>query len=228
MHFIDILFFAAIAGFLVYKLYEVLGQRRGNEKPEGIEFMPPSKDRGKHRHKGGLRSGFKGIAKGNKPHHRLVENARLTKPAATLSEEDAKLFKAHPVLKEFRSYDPSFIPTAFLKGATVAFERIISAFHSRNLKSVQSLLSPSVNEAFTKSLKSQPRPTGKQATPLTLVSLKAELTKAELAKTNEAKITVTFHSEQISQGKTSRVKDKWMFLRHLKSGSPHWILASCH
>jgi len=219
MHFIDILFFAAIAAFLIHKLYGVLGQRRGNEKPEGFEFM--SKDAFKELGKGGKGSQMVGKMV---PRNTLTEKSNQ-KPREKLNEEDINLLKKHPILKEFRKEDPTFTPTAFLKGASIAFEKITAAFHNGSLKSVRSLLSASVNESFTKALSNNKNDDKKSESP-TLVSLKAEINKAELEK-NSAQIIVTFHSEQITDGKTNKARDKWIFLRHLKSRNPNWVLASC-
>ncbi len=215
MHAIDILFFAAVAAFLLFRLYSVLGQKRGNQKPEGLEFRPKN---------------FKARAPADK--------ATSPKPAA-VSEEDEVLLKKVKGARRLAELDRSFSPTRFLKGAEAAFERILIAFVEGELGgSVSKLLSPKVKESFIFAIRERKKRRHKAEN--TLVSLTSEL--VEVAVENgRANLTVDFKSEQIrsvldknsklveGDGKTpAAIKDRWVFSKLLKSPGPGWVLVACN
>lgn len=217
MHIIDILFFAAVAGFLLLRLFAVLGQKRGNQKPEGFEFRP---------------SGFKQAKAAKTPAERW-----RTEPSPQISDADAAMFKKVKGLQQLRTTDRSFSPIRFIKGAETAFERVLVAFTKGSLKSVNGLLTQSVKASFAAAI-AERKKRGLKAQN-TLVSLTAELVGATLVR-GRANLTVAFDSEQIratlkdnkpidGDGKTPiAVKDKWVFSRLLKSDNPNWVLTACN
>ena len=216
MHVIDVLFFAAVAAFLLFRLYSVLGQKRGNQKPEGLEFRPP---------------GFKRMKQ-------TAESSERRGQPPPVSDEDAAMFKKVKGLRRLSATDPSFSPMRFLKGAETAFERILVAFTEGDLKPVERLLAPGVKTSFAAALRERKK-RGRKAQN-TLVSITAELTDASLSR-GRAELTVAFKSEQIrsargkdadlveGDGKTPvTVTDKWVFSRAFKRDNPNWVLTACN
>ena len=207
------LIFAAIAGFVLFKLRSVLGRRTGNEQQRdpfarreqtsGSDNVVPLPDRGAG-------------ATGDDP----------ADAAATPLDAD---------INKIRMADRNFDPPMFLTGAKAAFELIVLAYAKGDLETVQPYVAPDVFDSFSDAVKE--REEEGEVLETKLYSIRsADLTGAEM-RGREARVTVTFVSEQnnvtrnaegviVDGDTTSRevVTDVWTFARDTKSDDPNWIL----
>ena len=123
----------------------------------------------------------------------------------------------------------------FLKGAKIAYETIIIAFASGNLKNIRSLLSKKVFEQFNEAVKA--RSNEGHISETTFVSIDSALIKEHKKINNILEVTVDFVSEIIScvkdknnkilSGDTNKVKkvfDTWIFSKDSRSSNPNWLL----
>ena len=206
---LDLLFLAAIAGYLIYRLYSVLGQRRGVESPQN--------NQGKQNNVIPLRS--------SQP--QPASQARIYEP-------DEKTNKA---LLKLASVDSSFNLQAFLEGAQGAFKMIIEAFNNGDSKTLKPLVNPTIYGRFS-AVMGDLKKTDKvnESNLLRLQSLK--ITDVAVRGT-KAKITLKFISDQIQairdakgkvvQGDPDQIEvitDLWTFSKDTTSTDPNWQLVA--
>lgn len=200
-----LIIFIALSAFIAYRLFSVLGARTGEERQRDIEGL------------------------------------QRAKPSAETpaSEEDAPSTKPLPPVsaaaEPLRTADPAFDERAFLDGARGAYELIVEAFASGDLKSIRRFLSPSVFEAFRAAVAA--RETSGLRTDLKFVGVDhAKIASARVE--GGALIALTdFTSNQVRatydrngvmvEGDASRielVKDRWTFSRAINANDPNWTL----
>jgi len=225
-----ILFFAVVAAFLGWRLYSVLGRRTGQEKPfDPFRSKEPE-------------------APTSLP-ERDSSPRRVPEPAARPERGDRDRRKleaaiagvtgdARRGLDEIRGADPKFDPVDFVAGARVAFEMIVGAFAQGDSKALRPLLNDQVYGNFAGAIEDRSR--DKQKLETTLVGiLSADVAAAELAKGDEARVTVKFVSQQINVTKdqegrivdgdpseVANITDIWTFARFVKSRDPNWVLVA--
>ena len=113
--FLDIIFFAMVAGFLILRLRSVLGRRSGEEKPE--RWRPQA---GKPPVPGAPRPG-------DAPADNVTQfPEREAAPAATAEPPAPGSVEAG--IAAIKTADPSFDAKGFEGGARAAFEMIVNAF----------------------------------------------------------------------------------------------------
>ncbi len=223
--FIDIIFFAMIAAFLVLRLRNVLGRRDGHEGGYKDPF----------RRENNLESG----ADDN-----VVPLPDRSKQADfdELLEDD----EAEPSWKEselgagltqiFR-HDPSFDPNEFLSGARVAFELILNAYASGDTAALKPLLSAEVFGNFAKVIEDRER--AGETMEDTLVGVKVSEIVEAYMEGRMANVTVKFVTEQVNVTRDENgdvvdgnpnmvmdVTDFWTFARDTKSADPNWTLVA--
>ncbi len=153
---------------------------------------------------------------------------------------DAKFssnFQAEKILKEkFNKF--SFDEEAkndFLKGAQIAYERIIIDFASGNLKNIKSLLSKKVFDQFNEALKERKK--SGYISKTIFIGVNSALIKEHQQINNILEVTVDFISEIIScvkdnnnkiisgdTEKSKKVFDTWKFSKNSRSNNPNWLL----
>lgn len=217
--FLDILIFAMIAAFLVFRLRSVLGRRTGEERP------PPSDPFGHRRREAG----------GDDKVIELPD--RRTAPESSESAEASEA-AAEPHgagLTQIQIADPTFDKDQFVSGARTAFEMIVHAYAIGDTGTLRSLLSPEVLENFSGAI--QARTSAGETLETTVIGIKkSEIIEAWLDG-RTACITVSFLSEQINvtrdaDGKViegdpnqvSEVTDIWTFARNTRARDPNWKL----
>lgn len=225
--FIDIIFFALVAAFLVLRLRSVLGRRTGNEKEQPDLFKPPAESKDEKIVR------FPSRASGDEEDDEAGET-----PARRASEP---LFSgpAAAGLTRIRQADPSFAPEGFLQGATAAFEMIVGAFAAGDEAALRPLLADAVMDGFSAAIRA--RKEAGETLSTEIVSLKkAEIIEADLETNLEnrmARVTVRFVSEQVNTVKdkegavvdgdpnrVAEVVDLWTFQRDTRSRDPNWTL----
>ncbi len=220
----DIIVFAAVAVFVLWKLRAALGRKDGSE---GVSPMKPH-----------------GAAAADSKVVNFPGKAQKSEKKA--SKKDEKQEETEPEIKDpvlarkvekIKSVDKGFSPTAFLEGAKVAFEMLVKAFSEGDKETLKNLLSRNVYKTFTAELEKLAEL--KQKYEATLVSiLSSDITDARVSG-SKAQLEVEFKSEQVNLVKDADGKvvdgdpsfieeiiDKWVFERDLKSSNPNWVVAA--
>lgn len=224
------LIFLALAAFVIWRLWAVLGQR-----PDTPPFDPRAR---RDAPPGGAPNGAAG-PNGNViplPGMRPSEPAR---PAALdpdrwkgVAEPNSSLARS---LDSIVAADPSFDPEGFAQGARAAYEMIVTSFSRGDRATLKGLLSKDVFEGFSSAIAE--REAKKQSSETTFVSIdEAKVTDAEL-KDRQAQVTVRFVSKIISVtrdangevvdgagDKIVEVTDVWTFARDVRARDPNWLL----
>jgi predicted lipid-binding transport protein (Tim44 family) len=226
--------FLVIAVVVFLRLRSVLGRRTGNERPP---YDPYTR-----------RDGLP--ARGG---DKVVDLPRRIAPAAATAQAAAAA-PAIPVaqrisavapegspvsegLKAIAAEDPTLDPTAFIAGAKVAYEMIVTAFAEGDRKTLKPLLSREVFDGFVSAIAE--REQRGETIEFKFVGIdKAEITAASL-KPGTAQITVRFLSKLVSatHDKTGKVidgdptrvgdvTDVWTFARDTASRDPNWKLVA--
>ena len=123
----------------------------------------------------------------------------------------------------------------FLKGAKIAYERIIIDFASGNLKNIKSLLSKKVFDQFNEALKERKK--NGYTSKTIFIGINSALIKEHQQINNILEVTVDFISEIIScvkdnnnkiisgdPEKSKKVFDTWKFSKDSRSNNPNWLL----
>ena len=208
-HFLDIIFFAMVAAFLVLRLRSVLGKRTGAERPP--EQWPAPDDAGAA----------------------VIDLAARRRSVAEPPAESP----VGRGLAAIRAADRNFDLDGFLGGGRAAFEMIVSAFAAGDKAALQTLLAPDVYRHFAEAIDNRAR-NGETLT-TDLVGIRSvEPVEARMDGTF-ASVTLRIVSEQVnalrdheghvvegSADKVIDVIDEWTFRRDTRSSDPNWALAA--
>jgi predicted lipid-binding transport protein (Tim44 family) len=237
----DLIFFAAIAVFLAWKLYSVLGRRTGNERSIDPFATPPNQPGAngpKALGKPGDATARQGPVPGQPenvaalPEERQMARREQRQLEAMVAQAPESVRKG---LDAIRSADPEFDPLSFLAGAKVAFEMILQAFAAGDANALKPLLAPDVLQNFTSAITARQR--DKLSVKFTLVGIiSLEVLDAEL-KGPDARIKLRFTSEQVNvtqdaegrivdghPNEVASITDIWTFSRPVTSRDPNWVL----
>jgi len=210
----EILFFAFLTGYMVFRLWSILGKRTGFEAP------PPQA--------------------GSDPSNIIALPVRSQKKSTPLEdsiESAAQNMVNDDELKKIRTVDPSFDLESFLNGAVTAFEMIVEAFAKGDRTTLKPLLSPAVFKSFSSALKD--REEAEHTVETKIVGMKdPEALNIEI-KGKQQQITLKFVSEQVTVTKDAEGKildnpahlslnmnDIWTFSRPIGSENPNWVLVA--
>lgn len=213
----DVILFAMIAAFLVYRLGSVLGKRTGQERQGREPF-------------GGV-GGSEGPAD-DAGNDNVVAIPTRDEPAE--EEPDTPLGAA---ITQIKLADPSFTRQGFMDGSRSAFEMIITAFALGDMKTLRSLLSKDVYENFSEAIRVRER--ASQTKETTLVGIDStDILEASLEE-GIASVTVKYVSDQVNATRNEdgevvegdpngieKVTDIWTFARNTKTSDPNWSLVA--
>lgn len=222
--FFDIILFALIAVFLVLRLRNTLGRRDGHEGGYNDPFAD-SDEKSTPAHKAGPATDDNVIPLPG--HHDPVEV--VDEPV-----DDSPLGLG---LAAIRQADASFAPDSFLEGAKGAFDMILGAYASGDVKALKSFLSPDVFDNFATAVRH--REEAGEVLEETLVGImSAEAVEAGV-EDRMASVTVKFVTEQVSALRNAAgdvidgnpqevitVTDFWTFARDMRSRDPNWTLVA--
>lgn len=207
--FIDIIFLALVAGFLILRLRSALGHKTGTEKQRDLHGRPIDQSESDN----------------VVPLPGRRENS--------VSEESLSA----PGLAEVMEADPAFVPEEFLGGARRAFEMIVEAFAKGDRETLRLLLAEDVYRSFEGEIQSREHNNLTLETALEFVR-SISFVKAGIVK-GVVMLEVRFVSEQISVVRDSEgrivdgdpnetvvIVDDWTFTRDPRSDDPNWKLAS--
>jgi predicted lipid-binding transport protein (Tim44 family) len=194
---IELIVLAAIAVFVISRLYAVLGTKTGHEPtPRRLKEAP--------------------VRTADRDDEPVPEEERpRIRPAFT--------GPAAGGLEAIANIDPQFNPDDFTKGARRAYELIVAAYADGDKDALRQLVDDDVMEAYTAAIAEREK-AGTE--PMRLVRLRqARIVEASLEEaTKLARVSVSFESE-LSDGETMRpAKEIWTFKRSLKSQDPNWLL----
>ena len=207
---LDIVLIAMLAGFVLFRLYTVLGRRTGHERP-------PQED-----YRIGPQRAEDTVGAAPKLTHTSAE--RPSDPVAS-------------GLFDIGLADRGFDKEHFLKGARAAYEMILTAFANNDRTTLKPLLGDEVFGAFDSVMRRREQ-SGDKAT-MTLVGFTEVKIIAAALKGSTAEITLAYSARLIaatanSQGavingddKSVRdVTDVWTFIRDSRARDPNWTLVS--
>jgi predicted lipid-binding transport protein (Tim44 family) len=219
--FVDIIFFALVAAFIILRLRSVLGKRTGNERRRDPFAKPPAPAEAPDARRSGDRTGD--IV--SLPRSDSADAAPAAAPATPLGA----------ALTQVKLADPSFEEAKFEEGARAAFDYIVSAFAAGERGKLKPLLSEEVYANFDQAITAREKDGHKSET--TVVRIKsADIVEARM-EGQSAFVGVKYVSEQINvtrdaegkvvEGNPDRIAeatDVWTFARNTRSPDPNWTL----
>jgi len=213
-YFVDIIVFALIAGFLVYRLRSVLGQRSGEERQRPNPYAvdrdgPPATDN---------------VIP-------MPDRSRAAGAAAAVEEP----FSLSAGIAQIRSADTGFDEKRFVGGAGAAFEMIVKAYAAGDNAVLRPLVSDDVYDSFAAEIRRRVAAGETHETAIDRIR-SVELLEARLDG-RTAVVTVKVVSDQMNvtrnaagaviDGDAARlleVTDIWTFGRDTRSRDPNWLL----
>jgi predicted lipid-binding transport protein (Tim44 family) len=230
---ITTLIFLGLAVFVIWRLRSVLGQKTGREQPPFDPFSrrePPTPQRAAPEADNVVR--LPGAAP-----ERPIPAAQTELAAdrwAGVAEPGSAAARG---LDEVARIEPGFDARAFIDGAKVAYEMIVTAFAHGDRKTLKNLLSRDVYDGFDRAIAERERRGEKAET--TFVSIdRAELVGVEV-RNRVAQVTVRFLSKLITATRDATgkvvdgspetvvdVTDVWTFARALGTRDPNWQLVA--
>jgi predicted lipid-binding transport protein (Tim44 family) len=210
----DIILFAMIAGFLVFRLRSVLGRRTGNERRRDGMFQARAPLPGQTR-----------------------TGSELGPAATVVTLEATPVDAVAQGLERIRRADPGFDPGHFLAGARAAFEIIVGAFARGDKTALRPLLSDEVYRPFVETI--DERLAAEETVENQIVQLGSpDIAAAELSG-QTARVVVRYVSKQINAIRAGdgqvvdgdaehpvEKTDYWTFARDVRSTDPNWVLAA--
>lgn len=195
----EVLILAAIALFVLSRLYVALGRDDG--PPDGTNRGEPN------------------------PVQASPTHGDIIKPSATAAPEpDIEPSFTGPAaggLEEIYRADRSFNPRAFLQGARAAYEMIVEAFADGDRARLRPLLDDDVYEAWDAAIASRQE---KGDEPWRLLRIKkAEIEDAGVTD-DVARVMVRYEAELGDGEKTRYAREIWTFMRNVTSSDPNWLL----
>ena len=211
--YLDILVFAVIAGFLVFRLRSVLGRRTGTER---------------------RRDAFGSAERPTENVVSLPPRGQVPPPSVAETETPAQ-----SGLAAVTAADHAFDEKHFLEGARAAFEIIVNALAKGDAAALKPLLSEAVFASFAEAIRTREASQERHETNLLTVK-SVEIAEAAM-QGDTALITVKIVSDQINvtraadghvvDGSPDHVEEKtdlWTFSRSLRSRDPNWTLVATH
>lgn len=221
MNELDLVLFAMVAAFLVYRLRGVLGRRTGDERPP-TEMDSP-------------RSSQRSVPAADNANDENVVVLPDRKSEDAFVEQAEGEFGEN--LRKVRDADPSFNSDQFSEGASAAFEMVVTSFATGDRETLRPLLSDEVYENFAGAIVE--RADKGQTMEMTLVGIQSCKIIEATMDGRVAFITVKFVTEQIEvtrdaagdvvEGDATRVTpvtDIWTFARNTRSRNPNWTLVA--
>lgn len=201
----DIIILGLISGFILYKLFKILGQR----DDDNISTAQ------------------------NINNHNIIDISQFVKPVkeepVVISETELKLTENFKdIVATIKNIDPKFSLEKFLNGAKNAFEMILTAFAENDRETLKNLLDNTTYQQFASEIDARIK--NDVTLNLTLVSLPIVDIKDIQLKNTKVFIDVFFQSQQITilknnkgeiiEGDVSQVdsvNDTWTFGKELNS-----------
>jgi predicted lipid-binding transport protein (Tim44 family) len=225
--FIDIIVFAMIAAYLVFRLRNVLGKRDDSENGFQDLFNPDQSDNDPE----------------NDDNVVHFQDRNRDEYGADADDQTDVIMDVDPNdplidgLRQVSEADPDFVSTQFAEGANMAFEMILNAYAEGDTATLKSLLNADVFGNFAKAISD--REQAGETLEDTLVDIKSSDIVEAYMQGLQAFVTVKFVTEQVNAtrdengdvvdgnpNKIITVTDFWTFARDTKSRDPNWKLVA--
>lgn len=222
---IEIIILAAVAGFLVLRLRDVLGRRTGHENPS--DYFGPA---------GSAANGHDGGSDTVVP----FPGAEQMDPAMRHADIAAVVDLDGPIgqtLVSAKTHEPDFDASRFVEGSKAAYEMILMGFEAGDKEALRPLLGNDVFDSFAGVI--DERSANNLSVDARFVGLRsAKIEGAQLNETDKTiHIDVRFDAEMIvavrnAEGEVvdgdptvvRRMNDLWTFERRLGDSNPGWLL----
>ena len=192
---IQVVILAAIALFVLFRLYTVLGRGEDNSPVQRTEPQPKSRP---------VDTGASDLPLPNADNERPI----FTGPAAG-------------GLEDIYNADNSFSEASFMRGAKAAYTMIVTAFAAGDRATLRPLLDDDVYEAWDQAIADR-ETNGTPAFDLLRIR-RAEIESAEMDG-NMARIWVRYEAE-LGDGETTRTaRELWAYMHDVTANDPNWIL----
>jgi predicted lipid-binding transport protein (Tim44 family) len=215
IQFIEIIFFAMVAVFIILRLRSVLGRRTGNEPSRPKTFV----------HGRTQQDDDDNVVS-------LPDRQRADAPD---EEVDRALGTAADGVREIRTVDPNFRPDEFTSGARTAYDMVLTSFAAGDVDTLRALLDDDVYSNFQRAIAD--RESRGETLETTLVAVKSgEIVEAR-AVGRMAEVTVKFVAELVNVTRdkdgevisgdprvVQNITDYWTFARDVRSSDPNWKL----
>ncbi len=223
----DIIVFALIAAFLIYRLNSVLGTRHGDERQRPNPFGERPDMHKQVKDDAGM------VIEGElAPAPATPREMNLDGIVNAATDSDGRIAGG---LADIAQADRYFDVTSFIGGARYAFEMIVTAYARGDIDTLKDLLSPKLFSEFKAGVDA--RVAAGHTTEIIIHRIKkAQIIEAHLGGTM-AYVTVDFDVEQttvtrdrdgkVVDGDPDRVfsvEDIWTFTRDTRSSDPNWSL----
>ncbi len=219
--------FFVIAVVIFVRLWGVLGEKTGNERPP---LMPPPRD---ERDDGS--AGNDNVIPLGRAAEAPRREAMPVEPTEAPVEEAPPQTPLAAALRTIVAADRAFDPKHFVDGAKIAYEMIVTAYAKGDRRALQNLLSPDVMARFAQGI--DEREKRGETVEFTFVGIdRADITEAAL-EAGRARITVRFAAKVISvtrandgtvvdgdAAKLTDLVDVWTFAREVAASDPNWRL----
>jgi predicted lipid-binding transport protein (Tim44 family) len=208
----EILFFAVVAALVLGRLYQVLGTKTGAEPP-------PLNERAKHP-LGSDQAGRYGLDRPDGDSDPETAGPGEAVASASPQPDTSPLGLG---LAEIGARDRTFNPDAFLDGARIAYEMIVTAYGRGDTETLETLVDADVFGAYTEVI-AQRKAEG--AGPIEVVRVSEATLKSAEMDGNVARIDVHFSADLHDGGDGLRPTDEiWTFERDVTSKRPDWVLS---
>lgn len=222
----DIIFLAALAAFIFYKLNRELGKTDEDEKEKVIKKRADIDQKARQLMDQLMQKQEKVVGSKTTADQENQEDKILTALAEPLKQTFGEILQRSKISADF-----------FVTGARGAFEMVIKAFAAADSGTLKLLLSQRIFEGFNAAI--EQRKTEEKTLVTNLISLeKAEIISAQILE-NRGLVTVRFTSKQINyisdksgevvEGKKDQIaelNDIWTFEKDLNSPNPNWLVVS--
>ncbi len=253
--FIEIIFFAMVAVFIILRLRSVLGRRTGHQRPQDSRFS-----RAANSDDANSKDNIITLPDRSEDDDETEEEAKFSEATASpnagaaeyrASERRGDAADANdpvandplphgPLAKgiaQIQMGDRSFEPNSFISGSRTAYDIILTSFASGDTDTLRALLGDDVYDGFQRAIRA--RDTRKETLETTVVAAEStEIVEAGASGRN-AEVTVKFSSEIVNVTRDAEgevvsgdardvqhVTDYWTFVRDLKSRDPNWKLVA--
>jgi len=220
MQILDVIIYAAIAAFLAYRLWSVLGQRNeGEDAPSRPNPFSAPNGRDEEEREKVL----------------ILENKSAAPTVSALTGAGHAPASLAGALDKIKELDGSFEEKKFLEGAKFAFQKIVAAFAQGNLEPVAWLLGAKVKEPFEQAIRARIENGHTLENKIERI-VAADIVAARTEGTF-AIVAVEFVTHQVNilrgsdgaildgePNKAEEVRDTWTFRRDMEASDPNWQL----
>jgi predicted lipid-binding transport protein (Tim44 family) len=220
---------AAVAVVIFYKLWSVLGQRTGRERPPFDSFS-----RDTVRQSTNDNNVVTLPSRGGEPQPKPAETSVPSDRWSGIAEAGSAVAAG---LDAMAREDKTFDAKHFIAGARAAYEMIVTAYAAGDRRTLKGLLSRDVYDGFEAAIRDR-EAKGETAESRFVSIDKSDIAGAEL-RGHVAQVTIRFVSQLVSvtrdrnggvvEGSPDRVTDVtdvWTFARDLSSRDPNWKLVA--